>query len=99
MAVAGAVALVALAGTAQAAGGQQAPPPGWKLSAVYKAESEVAGVAALGSGDAWAAGTECGSPCDTSTLLVGHWNGKTWGLVRPPAQFVNNALNASASAV
>ena len=93
------VALVALAGTAQAAGGQQAPPAGWKLSAIYKAESEVAGVVALGSGDAWAAGTECGSPCDTSTLLVGHWNGKAWGLVRPPAQFVNNAQEASASAV
>jgi hypothetical protein len=99
VAVASAVALVSLAGTAQAAGGQKAPRPGWKLSAVYQAESEVAGVAALGSGDAWAAGTECGSPCDTSTLLVGHWNGKAWGLVRPPAQFVNNAQEASASAV
>jgi hypothetical protein len=99
VAVAGVTALTALVGAAQAAAGKKAPQPGWKLAAVYKVESEVAGVAALGSGDAWEAGTECGSPCDTSTLLVGHWNGKTWGLIRPPAKFVNNAVNASASAV
>jgi hypothetical protein len=97
-AVAGVTALAALAGTAQAAG-EKAPRPGWKLTSVYKIESEVAGVATLGSADGWEAGTECGSPCDTSTLLVGHWNGKTWGLIRPPAKFVNNVVNASASAV
>lgn len=99
VAVAGAAALASLAGTAQAAGGKKAPPPSWKLVAVYKVDSEVAGVAALGPGDAWAAGTECGSPCDTSTLIVGHWNGKTWSVASPPAEFVNNVLNASASAV
>jgi hypothetical protein len=99
VAVAGIAALATLPGTAQAVAGKKSPRPGWKLAAVYKVDSEVAGVAALGSGDAWEAGTECGSPCDTSTLLVGHWNGKTWSLVRPPAEFVNNAVNASASAV
>ncbi len=95
----GIAALASLAGPAHAADGRKAPAATWKLSAVYKIDSEVAGVAALSSRDAWAAGTECGSPCDTSTLLVGHWNGKKWGLIRPPAKFVNNALNASASAV
>jgi len=99
VAVAGVTALAGLAGTAQAAGGRKTPRPGWTLAVVYKAESEVAAVAALSSGDAWAAGTECGSPCDTSTLLVGHWNGKAWSLIQPPAEFVNNPVNASASAV
>jgi hypothetical protein len=99
IAVAGAATFATLGGTAQAADGKKAPPPGWKLAVVYKAESEVAGIAALGAGDAWEAGTECGSPCDTSTLLVGHWNGKKWSLVQPPAEFVNNVENASASAV
>jgi hypothetical protein len=93
-----ALACPALADTAQAVSVPSAPP-GWKLTAVYRAESEVASIAALSSGDAWATGVECGSPCDTSTLLVGHWNGRTWSLIRPPAEFVNNATNASASAV
>jgi hypothetical protein len=91
--------LASLAGTAQAAVARKAPPARWKLAAVYKIDSEVAGVAALGSADAWEAGTECGSPCDTSTLIVGHWNGTKWSLVSPPAEFVNNEVEASASAV
>jgi hypothetical protein len=98
-AVSVAAVLASLAGTAQAAAGKKAPPPGWKLAAVYKVESEVASVAALSPGDAWQAGTECGHPCDTSTLLVGHWNGTRWSLVTPPAEFVNNAEEASAAAV
>jgi hypothetical protein len=98
-AVAAVAGLASLAGTAQAAGARKAPPPGWKVVAVYKIDSEVASVAALSSADAWEAGTECGRPCDTSTLLVGHWNGKTWSLVSPPAEFVNNEQEAYGSAV
>jgi hypothetical protein len=105
VAVAAAAALASVAATAYAGGrtaaadGKKAPPPSWKMVTVYKVDSEVAGVAALSSGDAWEAGTECGSPCDTSTLLVGHWNGKTWSLVTPPKEFVNNEEEASAAAV
>lgn len=103
--VAAAASLAALAGPAsagnraQSADGKKAPPPSWQLVAVYKVDSEMASVAALSSGDAWEAGTECGSPCDTSTLLVGHWNGKAWSLISPPKEFVNDEEEAFASAV
>jgi hypothetical protein len=104
VAVAGAAVLASLAGTAYAGGravadGKKAPPPSWKQVTVYKVDSEVVGVAALSSGDAWEAGTECGSPCDETTLLVGHWNGKTWDLVSPPPEFLNDEEEASAAAV
>jgi hypothetical protein len=90
-----AAALVPLAGPVAAS----AVSPRWSLTAVYKPESEVASISALSTRDAWVAGTKCGSPCDTSTLLVGHWNGRKWSLITPPKPFVNNSEEASASAV
>ena len=77
---AGALALSAWAGPAQAAG-----PPGWRLSAAITVRGEstvMSTVAAVSARDAWAFGF-----ADTrayGSALIRHWNGKAWAVVRLP---------------
>jgi hypothetical protein len=80
--------------TAQASG-----PPGWRIVQALPASSQVLSITALGASDAWAAGMSCGGgTCNSSRLLVRHWDGNAWRTVAPPTGFVNSAsLTVAAS--
>ncbi len=78
---AGAVALTAWTGPAQAAGA-----PGWRLSAAITVRGEdtvLTTVAAVSARDAWAMGF-----ADTPhvSAVIRHWNGRAWAAVRLPAR-------------
>ncbi len=79
----------------------QAATPGWRITDLLPASTEVYSVAATSAGNAWAVGTACGDPCEGGTnLLAEHWTGAQWQAVAPPAGFstsVGTAVTAASS--
>jgi hypothetical protein len=77
---------------------QAAATPGWRIVQTLPATSEVLSITAVGASDAWAAGTSCGGACNSSSLLIRHWDGRAWRRVAPPRGFVNSTpLTVAAS--
>jgi hypothetical protein len=78
-----AIALAAAAAVASGAGtAQAAPAPGWRITAVYPEDSQVAGIAAASANNAWAV-EGCTRPCHTGHdgTTLRHWNGKQWQVI------------------
>jgi hypothetical protein len=80
-------------------------PPGWRITQVI-ANAAIGGLWAGGVRDAWLAGDECAdlATCGTGdtgngTLVVRHWDGKAWRVVRPPQEFINSPLDQGVGAV
>ena len=78
---------------------------GWRITQVL-AGVTVGGLWAGGTGDAWLAGDECAdlATCGNAnpsngTVVVRHWDGKAWRVVRPPRAFVNSPLDQGVAAV
>ncbi len=91
-------AVVAL--TAIAVTGRAAASPGWRITARLPANSTFDGLAASGAGNAWVAGTSCAdSSCQRETLLVRHWNGRTWQVIGVPKGYVNSAAEQGLNTV
>jgi hypothetical protein len=93
----GVVGAVAAAGTAQ---GATTPP--WRITHTFPRSSEIYAVAATGVDNAWAAGSQCDSSGDCTpngSLLVEHWNGKTWQPMKPPGGLAGLAPGGSAAAL
>ena len=92
---------MAVAGALTAAGGlsQAATTPGWRIAATLPANATFNDLTATGAGSAWAAGTVCANAsCSKNTLLVRHWNGKTWTAVPVPKAYVNSSAELGGSA-
>ena len=92
----GVVGAVAAAGPAH---GATTPP--WRITHTFPRSSGIAAIAATGTGNAWAAGYQCTSSgeCTNGSLLVEHWNGKTWQGMKPPGGLGGLAPGQSGSAV
>ncbi|HEY1822621.1 MAG TPA: hypothetical protein VGG83_22070 [Trebonia sp.] len=92
----GVVGAVAAAGSAQ---GATTPP--WRVWHVFPWSSEITAVAATGAGNAWAGGDQCTSSggCSNGSLLVEHWNGRTWQPMKPPGGLGGAAPGQFASAL
>jgi len=95
---------VAAAATA-VPGARRASAPSWRITQVL-AGVTVGGLWAGSARDAWLAGDECAdlATCgegDTSngTVVVRHWDGTAWRVVRPPRAFVNSPLDQGVAAV
>jgi hypothetical protein len=99
--VAAAGALVAVPGLSQAAS-----QPGWRIVSVLRENAslpngtDLTGVAATGSANAWLVGTDCSnSNCNRSTLLVRHWTGKAWQVIAAPKAYRNSTTEFEAAGV
>jgi hypothetical protein len=79
----------------------QAATPGWRVTQVLPASTEIYSTAATSATSAWAVGTSCGDPCAGGTdLLTEHWTGSQWQAIAPPAGFstsVGDAVTAASS--
>jgi hypothetical protein len=101
--VAGSVSSVAAAPVAAIA--KQADPGSWRISQVL-AGVTVGGLWAGSARDAWLAGDECADPAacgDSSTsngtVVVRHWDGRSWRAVTPPGAYINSPLDQGVVAV
>ena len=96
--LAAAAALALVAGLIPA---QAASTPGWRITDVLPASTEIYSTAATSAGNAWGVGMGCGDPCEGGTnLLAEHWTGSHWQTIAPPAGFstsVGTAVTAASS--
>ena len=96
--LAAAAALALVAGLIPA---QAASTPGWRITDVLPASTEIYSTAATSAGNAWGVGMACGDPCEGGTnLLAEHWTGSQWQTIAPPAGFstsVGTAVTAASS--
>ena len=66
----------------------QAATPGWRVTEVLPASTEIYSTAATSAANAGAIGMSCGDPCVGGTnLLAEHWTGSRWQAIAPPAGF------------
>jgi hypothetical protein len=61
-----------------------ASTPGWRITQLL-ANTAIGGISAVGARDAWIAGDACASSqCDKSSVVVRHWDGAAWRVVKAP---------------
>ena len=103
--VIGSLSAAAAAAAPVATTSNQASPAGWRISQVL-AGVTVGGLWAGSARDAWLAGDECADPTtcgDTNpsngTVVVSHWDGRSWRNVTPPAAYINSPLDQGVVAV
>jgi hypothetical protein len=94
LAGAAATALSVLAGLAMAA--PAAAAAGWAPVSVPQTgnNTELNGMSARTSTDAWAVGVQFGAAGQTPPPVAYHWNGSAWSLTATPSLGVNAGLNA-----
>ena len=111
---AGAVGLLAVlvacahqAGSVPAAQGAQltARTPGWRIMQVLP-NLTIGGLWAGGEHDAWLAGDACAdlatcgvSDTSSGTVVVRHWDGMSWRVVKPPKAYISTPLDQGAGPV
>jgi hypothetical protein len=91
---------VPAAGSAQAA--RAAPVPGWRLVHQFGgcASDGALGVTATSASNAWATGQWQGfnsGNCGPGHLLIAHWDGARWSILRSPAGFAGDVGGAVAT--
>jgi hypothetical protein len=72
---------------AGAAGGQASASPGWRVVKYFGGLGSLGAwsVTATGARDGWTTGQAFRGQCDT--LLIAHWDGRTWRELSPPKEF------------
>jgi hypothetical protein len=70
-----------------------AAAPGWRIFQTFSAGSLLQGVASTGTSNAWATGA------NSSSVLVLHWNGRSWREITPPPAYRNSEHLPSGIAV
>jgi hypothetical protein len=80
-------AIMTAAASVLPAAASTAVSPGWRIFQTLHGVTQLAGVAATGPADGWATGVECAiQACPASSVLVLHWDGRSWrGIAPPPA--------------